>query len=522
MMMISTLPQRLFWWRRPPWSYFMAILGIGAMTGLISVTHAYSSTSNVPMLYLLVVIASALFLGRSAAVLASVAAFLSFDYFFLSPRYQLDVQQPQEWVALFTFLLTAMVTGELTALLRARAEEAQRRKLETAALAEASWAVASELDREVALNKVLSKLAELVKISLALLISPDERGALKVIAAQQIEGTSHSLTDGVDYDVVKAVLSQNKAIGWQDAEGWKPDPPQSGNAADVYLPVVIENQAMAVLYLRLEKQQKISQAEMQLVDSLRNHAAVILQRDKLMKAEAGARALSEADSLKTALLSMVSHDFRSPLTSIKASVGSLLAEGAPLSAADQAAMLQGVIEETDRLDRMVKNILDLSRLDSGAWRPRKEPTAIAELVGAALDNFSPEENARIEVVLDKSLNEVAVDAVQMVQVLKNLLENALKYSPDDSKVEVRTLWGNGVFVLEVLDRGGGLPKGEEERIFERFYRAPGLTESAVPGVGIGLALCRGLVEANGGKLSAANRDGGGTSFCVSLPLNSAE
>ncbi len=491
------------------------------MTWLIVMSHAYASTANIPMLYLLVVIAAALFLGRTAAVLAAVAASLSFDFFFISPQYQFTVQDPQEWVALCIFLLVAIVTAQLTALLHARAEESQRRKLETAALAEASWTVASELDRDRALNKILSKLVDLVKPDAAQLLVADSESGYKVLARYSSGDCESGAVNGIAGDAVRFVLANGQAIGWQPSEHWRKALRATGGAVAAYLPVVVESQVLAVLYVKLKDEQVITEAETQLVDSLRNHAAVILLRDKLMKADARAQALAEADRLKTALLSMVSHDFRSPLTSIKASVSSLLEVGRPVAPEDQSALLQGVVAETDRLDRMVGNILDLSRLESGAWQPRKELTPVTELIGAALDYFSADENRRIQVVLDKGVPEIAVDEVQMVQVLKNLLENALKYSFADSIVELKANVDGGNFVMAVLDRGPGLPKGEEQRVFEPFYRAPVLSESAVPGVGIGLALCRGLVEANGGELTTANRSGGGATFRVSLPLDSS-
>jgi two-component system sensor histidine kinase KdpD len=215
---------------------------------------------------------------------------------------------------------------------------------------------------------------------------------------------------------------------------------------------------------------------------------------------------------------MVSHDFRSPLASIKASVTGLLQEGVVWDAATQRELLSGVNQETDRLNRMVGNILALSRLDADAWRPQRELTPLAELVGATLDSFSAADNRRIQVRLDTGLPEVCLDPVQIVQVLHNLIDNALKYSPTPAIVELHARRSAAMLIMEVLDRGPGLPRGEESRVFERFYRAPGLQESAVPGVGIGLAVCRGLVEAHGGQLTAMPRVGGGAVFRIILPL----
>jgi two-component system sensor histidine kinase KdpD len=261
----------------------------------------------------------------------------------------------------------------------------------------------------------------------------------------------------------------------------------------------------------------VTTEERRTVESLANHAAVVLERDRLFRTETQALALREADRLKTALLSMVSHDFRSPLASIKASASALLQDGAPLEPETQHDLLRGIDQSVDRLNRVVGNLLALSRLEADAWRPQAEPTDPAELVGAALASLSEEQNRRVQVRLDPACGDVLLDAVQMGQVLLNLVDNALKYSPAGSPVEVRAMRDARAFVLEVLDRGPGPAAGEEERIFERFYRAPGFRESAVPGVGIGLAVCRGLVEAHGGRLTARRRPEGGAVFRIVLP-----
>jgi two-component system sensor histidine kinase KdpD len=339
-------------------AFLLAILGVAAMTVLIAIIPGADHTTNVSLLYLLVVMGAAHWLGRNPAVLASLLAVLSFDWFFVEPRHTVTVNDPAEWLALVVFLVTAMVISQLTTLVRQRA------------------------------------------------------------------------------------------------------------AVDAH-----------------------------------------------------AQALAEGDRLKTALLSMVSHDFRSPLAAIKASVTGLLQGDAPWDASTQRELLIGINEETDRLNRMVGNILALSRLEAGAWRPQREVIAISELLGAALDTFSDDENKRIRVEIQTEAHDVSVDSVQIVQVLHNLLENALKYSEAASVVELCVTQREEILQIEVLDQGYGIPFGEEERIFERFYRASRWQESSQPGSGIGLAICRGLVEAHGGQLTARNREGGGAIFTVCLPMN---
>jgi two-component system sensor histidine kinase KdpD len=238
-----------------------------------------------------------------------------------------------------------------------------------------------------------------------------------------------------------------------------------------------------------------------------------------MKEQSRTQALKEADKLKTALLSMVSHDFRSPLTGIKAAVSALLQESPKeLDSAEAKQLLQGIEQEADRINRMVGNILNLSRLEADAWKPHLESSSLSEIIGSTLASFSAEDNKRITIRLPRDLAEVIVDPVQIEQVIKNLIENALKYSDKESLVEISVSTLDDEVVMSVLDRGIGVTPEDAGRIFERFYRNPRLKETSTPGVGIGLAICKALVEAHHGSLTMVPRVGGGSVFEVKLPI----
>jgi two-component system, OmpR family, sensor histidine kinase KdpD len=510
-----TQPKRA--WQRAPWSFALALCAVLAMTGIIIYTHADTNMVNIPPLYLLVVQAVAVLIGSRAAVLASFLSFLAFDWFFVDPRYQFTVRDPFEFVALCVFLATAILVGQLTALFQSRAQAAKRRELAATAMASASWTVASDLDRDSALRKVLEQLRYVDSVQSACVLIINQMSPPVVAAGYQRD--DQSAVPAYREEAVKFVRDTGRAIGWEENEHWKSvlkDEP-----ASAYLPVRTEEEVTAVLFVSLQAGKQWLAEDKQVTGSLLNHIAVVLQRDRLMSDRAKVQALAEADKLKTALLQMVSHDFRSPLASIKASVSNLLAdEGEPIDGATQKGLLEAIEGEADRLNRVVGNILDLSRLEADAWKPRREPASITELVGSALDCFSAHDNERIVVALPPNLAEVSLDSVQIVQVLKNLLENGLKYSPMDSKVElIVNNSTDGWLEFNVLDRGTGLPPGEEAQVFEPFFRAGKHRESSVPGVGMGLAICRGLVEAHGGKLTAYNRDGGGAVFCARVPCN---
>jgi two-component system sensor histidine kinase KdpD len=503
-----------------------ATAGVAAVTGLISLVPGAQETTSVSMLYFLVVIGAALRFGSRAAVLASVLSFLAFDWFFILPRYVLTVRDPGEWLALLMFLITAMVTGQLTARLQASAAEARRRAREAVALSGASWAVASQVDRDSALTEVLRQVIQVTQPEAAAIVIPGE-GEMPEIAAwcgEHQDGLP-VFAEGAAQRTVESVLDTGQPVGWKArAPAHQKSPAAEKPSEASYLPLKIKDRVLGALYLHWRPDRSVTPEEQEVVASLANHAAVVLERDRLARTETEIKALAETDRLKTALLSMVSHNFRSPLAAIKATVGGLMqnrsawaqersdAEGAP------GELLQAVDHEVDRLNRMVANLLALSRLEADAWRSQQEPASIQEIVGAAFDAFHGEDRQRIHVTLEPSLPELWLDPVQIAEALCSLLDNGLRYSPPESPVELRARRSEESLVLEALDRGPGLPKGEEERVFERFYRAPGLSESARPGIGLGLPIARGLVEAHGGQLTAQNRDGGGAVFRITLPF----
>lgn len=503
-------------WKKIILNYGAATLGVAVTTTLISLLHADEHASNVSMLYLLVVTMAALFLGRGASIYCSVLAFLSFDWCFVEPRHQLTVQSFSEWLALCMFLLTATIIGQLTALLRKRMEEAQRSRQETAALAEASWAVASDIDRDRVLEKLLETIAQVStaeKVSMRILSGTDNE-PIWIHSNNPVEPSE------ISNEAMTLAMVRGQSINWDDSPHWKKAFGNLNQSELIYLPITLNNDTSGVLCLRLQQGTSLGPSEKNIVNSIVNHAAVVLHRDRLLQIQTKAQALAEVDRLKTALLSMVSHDFRSPLTSIKASVGSLMQDNSTVDQETQVQLLQAVDQEADRLNKMVGNILDLSRLEADAWAPKQELTSVTDLVSSVLDSFGEEENQRIKLELGDRNKEFWLDMVQMTQVLRNLLENALKYS--DGPVTLKFFSGNDQLNIDVSDKGPGLPAGEEQEIFKPFHRSAKLRESSSPGIGVGLAICKGLIEAHKGTLTATNNSGGGAIFHIILPQDNGD
>jgi two-component system sensor histidine kinase KdpD len=494
--------------------------GVALVTGLISLLPGADQTVSYDVLYLLVVIGAALRFGSGAAVLASFLSFLAFDWYLLETRYWLDILHPRQWLSLVMFLITAIVTGQLTARLQASAAEARQRARDAMALSRASWAVASQVDRASALVEVLRHVIQVVEPEAAAIVIRGEGGVPEFAAwGGENREALPDFAAGTARQAVESVLEDGQPRAWEGrGPGPGGSPAAEKNPSVSYLPLKVKERVLGVMYLHWRSGRQTTPEEREVVASLANHAAVVLERDRLARTETQVQALAETDRLKTALLSMVSHNFRSPLTAIKATIGGLIRNRSAWTTEAPVELLQGMDHEVDRLNRMVANLLALSRLEADAWRPQREPASAQELVGAAYDSFRGEDRRRIRVSLDPSVPEVCLDPVQIAEALCGLLDNALRYSPPESSVELRVSQNEAALVMEVLDRGPGLPKGEEERVFEPFYRGPDRQESAQHGTGLGLPIATGLVEAHGGRLTAENREGGGAVFRITLPL----
>jgi two-component system sensor histidine kinase KdpD len=251
------------------------------------------------------------------------------------------------------------------------------------------------------------------------------------------------------------------------------------------------------------------------LDAFAAQMALAMERTQLVEATEKARREVEREQLRNSLLSSVSHDLRTPLAVITGAASALIEAEAKLDAAAQRDLVKTILEEAERLSRLIRNLLDMTRLESGVITVKKEWIPLEEVVGSALNRMETRLVGRdVHVDLPRDLALVPFDAVLIEQVLINLLENAAKYGADPVEISV-TPAGHEV-IVEVADRGPGIPPGEEARVFEKFHRL--VRESSKGGVGLGLAICRAIVAAHGGRIWAQNREAGGVSFCFTLPI----
>ena len=289
------------------------------------------------------------------------------------------------------------------------------------------------------------------------------------------------------------------------------------SARALYLPLVASQRTVGVLGVQpAQTPRLISPEQLHLLEAFANQTALAIERASLAEESQQVRVQIETERMRNALLSSVSHDLKTPLAAITGAASSLLED----EAGTHRELVQTISEEADRLNRLIQNLLDMTRLESGAVQVRKEWHALEEIVGAALMRLDDRLRERpVTTHLPADLPLIPLDAALVEQVLVNLLENAVKYTPPGSPIEIVANVADGEAWVGVADRGAGIPPGTEERVFDKFYRVRTAGNSG--GVGLGLTICRGIVEAHGGRIWVENRDGGGALFQFALPLEGA-
>ncbi|WP_437987692.1 DUF4118 domain-containing protein [Sorangium sp. So ce117] len=490
--------------RVAPLAYALSACVVALCTLVSWIMHPFSDLANLIMVYLLGVVFVASRFGRGPSVLASVLGVAAFDFFFVKPYLTFVVSDLQYLLTFAIMLLVALIIAGLTVRIRLDAESAGQREQRTAAL--------------YAMSRELTALRETDKLSLAaarhvrdvfeadaVVLLPGPDGRLAVCA-----GTAEDLVAG---EQERAVAEWAYARGKAAGAGTDTLP----SAGAMHLPLHGSTGPIGVLSVRPRGSwQSLDLSRRELLGAFAAQTALALERALLARQAQRAQLHAQAEELRNALLSSVSHDLRTPLATITGVAGALLDEGAALDPAARRDLTQTVLEEAQRLERLVRNLLDMTRLESGALAVKKEWLPLEEIVGAALNRVEERlEGREVSIELDRAAELVPMDGVLMEQVLINLLENALKYSPAGSPIAIRGFTEQSMAMLEIMDRGPGLPPGEEEAIFEKFHRGRGQTQR---GLGLGLTICRGLVAAHGGRITAENRPHGGAVFRVTLPI----
>ena len=510
-----------------------SVAGTLAATGAFWLLRASLDKGQVSLLYLPVVIACALRFGFAPAVVGAVLSFLCWDFFFLPPYYTFAVSDPRDWLSLVIFLIAAVTTARLASEARHQTEAAQTRERETRTLYEASEAISTEVEAARLLPALAERIVEACRATRCVVLRRTETGALLPVAAVPAEPLAPE-TYQLIAQLSQAAAEHYQVIGfgaarhlWAKAlEGINVPGVRAPKASEigVYVPLRAQGSLVGALHVGPRADGRpFTEQDQQLILALANHAAVVIARQTLADEAALGAALREADTLKDALLSLVSHELRTPLAAIKAAASGLRSRGAVWPEAARAEAVETIDVEADRLTTLVSNLLDLSRLEAGAWNPSKDWCDLLEIVGTALDRLPVADADRVRVTAEDDLPLVCADYVQVALVFTNLLGNAVKYTPADSPIYVslsRSESGPPAVRVDVRDFGEGITPGDEEAIFTRFHRSARHAGGTIHGTGLGLALCRAVVAAHGGRIWARNAPAGeppGAVFSFSLP-----
>ena len=513
--------------RSPPRHYAYAAAICAAITVVASLVSERLDLTNLVMLYLLGVVFSAVRLGRGPGVLQSFLSVAAFDYFFVPPRMSFSVSDTQYLLTFFGMLLTSLVISHLTSTLTRQASVAQRRERRTGAI----YAMARELGAALTTEQIVEigsrHVGEVFRARVAFLL-PDSADKVR----QKIEEPDAAVTltgADLDSDVGQWVYDQQKPAG----RGTDTLPA----TVALYLPLKAPMRTRGVLAVASREPRELEVPEQQrMLDAFAAQIALALERVHYVEIARDALVNMESERLRNSLLSAISHDLRTPLTTIVGfssmlANGRAAAQGGDAAAAERFAQREGELvdaihDEALRMTGIVTNLLDMARLQAGSLQLKRQWSLLEETVGAALaacKRVLSRHPARV--VLPADLPLLQMDAVLMERLFTNLFENAAKYTPPDTPLEIgaERVTDDGLpFVrVHVDDHGPGLPAGMETRIFDKFTR--GEKESATPGIGLGLAICHAIVEAHGGKIGALNRtapDGHvtGARFWFTLPV----
>lgn len=493
--------------------YLWALGGVAVVSGLIALVSAQTRIANVSILYLPAVLVAAARAGRGPAIAASIAAFVFYDVFFVEPRFYLDVADPQEWIALLLLLLAAIITGQVAADQRARARDAQRRERDALLLYDVTRLMA-----QPDLDAALADVAERVRRELGLagvaieleqgrqVASGDEaaRRVLRTVGASRAVGAGRSPTATERSGPVRAVRVVSPYIRRISAAG-----PSS-------IPILVEGRRVGTLLVLGPRGRGPSREEDRVLAAVAAQVGGAVERERLRLEAAESEVLRRADEAKRALLHAVSHDLRTPLSSIVAGVTSLRQRDVTWSDEERDEFLAGIDGEARRLDRFVGDLLSVSRIEAGMLRPTKDWHDLGDLVEDVVGRLRPlAPRHRIVVEVPDDLAPAKLDQVEIAQVLTNLIENATKYAPEGTEIVVRVQEAGDGIRLEVSDRGPGVPIGAGQRIFEPFERAA--REGTPAGTGLGLAVAKSFVEAHGGRIWTEPRSGGGATFAFTIP-----
>ena len=489
-----------------PWPYGVALLAVAAALAVAEAVQPMFGIENVDLVFLTAIVGVAVRYGLLPSLTATVAASLCYNYFFLPPIYTFTITDPNNIAAFVLFTLVAVIVSHFAARGRTRTVAAHERVRTVELLYAFSRKLAGVGTLDDVLWATAYQTALMLKVRVVLLLPED--GTIVVKAGYPPE----DILDDADVAAAKWAWQNDRAAG----RGSDTLP----GAKRLFLPMRTGRGAIGVIGIDSDKPGPLlTPDQRRLLDALVDQGALAIERVRLVEDLDRSKRAAETDRLRSALLTSISHDLKTPLAAILGSAGTLRDLSSALSDGEKADLLATVIEESERLNRFIANLLDMTRLESGAIVPNTAPHDVGEIVGSALRRAGKIlAGHKIELDLAAGLPMLDLDAVLFEQVLFNVLDNAAKYSPAGTAIRIQSWSDNSAVYLQILDEGDGIPPADLEHIFDKFYRAR-KGDQVRAGTGLGLAISRGFVEAMHGTISAANRtDRPGAVFTIRLPI----
>ena len=492
--------------RLKPYLGSAAVVVIALGIGLL--VKEFTAVQSVSLIFLTAVLVSAVAWGLLPSLFACLLSVLAYNFFFLPPLYTLTIAEAENVVALCFFLIVAVIVSNLTAATRSQIVTARRRAKITAELYGFSRKIAGIGALDDLLWATAYQVSSMLDVRTVLLMPAPGGGGIGVASGYPPE----DVLDDADMAAARWSWEHNHAAG-RGADALP-------GGKWLFLPLRTGSGPVGVIGIDRDMPGPLlTPDERRLLDALVDQAAVAIERISLAKGLDEARVLAETERLRAALLTSISHDLRTPLASILGAASSLRSFADKYDPEQREELLATLQDEAERLNRFVGNLLDMTRLESGAIALRLDLFEVGEIVGAALERAGRVlARHRIEVAIAPDLPMVRLDAILFEQVLFNLLDNAAKYAPPGSRIDVRARRDGDVVAIEVIDEGPGIPADDLERVFDKFYRVQAQDRRRA-GTGLGLAICRGFVEAQGGRIEAQNRgDRAGAVLTVRIPV----
>ena len=474
--------------------YLIAPGGAILVTALFRFVFIGVNTTTVALSFLLVVLAVASTYGLGPAIVGSLAAMVCFNFYFLPPVGALTIQDPQNWVALFAFLITAVIASQLSSAAQERAREAEKRRAEVWKLYQLSRSIVATPDSETATSSIARQVVEAFDLEYCAVFirSRDEWTRVAV-------GGDYSL-DIAEADIESALTSSEVVL-------------PTSQSRFTYAPLKVGVKPVGVMVLSSRD------VERGTVEAIAGLVALALERARFLTEVRHTEALRQSDELKAAILASISHDLRTPLTSIRAAVESLLEENISWDRSAVHEFHLIISEEVSRLSRLVDNLLEMARIEAGELKLTKRWDSIAEIFSNVLlrcERSLREHHVRIDA--DENQPLVFVDSRLIGEALANLVENSARYSPAGTDITISGNVQSGQLIINVSDEGIGIPPDEINKVFDKFYRGAGLPGKPTTGTGMGLAIARGIVEAHGGRIRVESRAGHGATFSFAIPV----